>query len=111
MQRRSPELQFIRDELRDLRIHVDRLVGEAHARLDGVDDKLRLMAAQLAAVDTRVAQLERPAVDLAADGADRAEARRLIDAIRTEHGRARSRLAAVAFYEERISRLERDVAR
>ena len=46
-------------------------------------------------------------MDRAADGAERAEARRLIEEIRTEHGRARSRLAAVAFYEERISRLER----
>ena len=69
------------------------------------------MAAQLAAADTRVAQLERPAVGLAADGPERAEARRLIEEIRTEHGRARGRLAAVAFYEERISRLERDVGR
>ena len=98
-------------EIQDLRIHVERLLDEAHARQDDIDNKLQLMAAQLAAADARVAVLERPAVDLAADGAERAEARRLIEEIRIEHRRARSRLAAVAFYEERISRLERDVHR
>ena len=95
-------------EVDDLRGHVERLVGEVHGRQDDIDNKLRLMAAQLAAADARVAALERPVVDLATNGAERAEARRLIDEIRTEHGRARSRLAAVAFYEERIARLERD---
>ena len=105
--RRWRETQDTRNDLRDLRVHVERLLAETHARQADIDDKLRLMSAQLAAADTRVAQLERPAVDLAADGAERAEARRLIEEIRTEHGRARSRLAAVAFYEERISRLER----
>ena len=95
-------------EVDALRGHVEPLVGEVHGRQDDIDNKLRLMAAQLAAADARVAALERPVVDLATNGAERAEARRLIDEIRTEHGRARSRLAAVAFYEERIARLERD---
>jgi len=110
-ERRCSAVQAVGEDVRDLRIHVDRLLGETHARQADIDNKLRLMAAQLAAADTRVAELERPAVDLAADGAERAEARRLIEEIRIEHGRARSRLAAIAFYEERIARLERDVDR
>ena len=107
-ERRSRELQAVRDDVGDLRVHVERLLDDARAHQDDIDNKLRLMAAQLAAADARVAALERPAVDLALDGAERAEARRLIEEIRTEHGRARSRLAAVAFYEERIARLEGD---
>ena len=107
-ERRSLEIQAARDDVRDLRVHVDRLLGEARAHQDDIDNKLRLMAPPRAAADARVAALQRPAVNLAAEGAERAEARRLIEEIRVEHGRARSRLSAVAFYEERISRLERD---
>ncbi len=110
-ERRSLEIQAARSEVRDLRIHVERRLSEAHARQDDIDNKLRLMAAQLAAADTRIAELERPAVDLTANGAEVIEARRLIEEIRIEHRRAQSRLAAVAFYEERISRLERDINR
>jgi ABC-type transporter Mla subunit MlaD len=106
-ERRAAEVQAVRDELRGLHEHVERLVGDMRGHQDDIDNKLRLMAAQLAATDARVAELERPAVDLTADGDERAEARRLIEEIRAEHGRARSRLAAVAFYEERIARLER----
>jgi len=79
-------------EREGLWLHVDAAYGGA-ARLSPRDA-------------TRVGDLERPAVDLGADDVDRREARSLIDEVRQEHGRAQARLAGVAFYEERIARLE-----
>ncbi len=73
-----------------------------------LDDQVRRISAQLVALEHRVAELERPAVELAAEPADRREARGLLDEVRTEHNRVRAELATIAFYEERIARLERD---
>lgn len=104
---RALEIQTVTDDVRAVRTHVEQLLGAARARQDDIDDKLRLMAAQLAAGDARIADLERPPTDLHVDDAERAEARRLIDEIRVEHARARNGLATAAYYEERIARLER----
>jgi chromosome segregation ATPase len=82
-------------------------LGEVSGRIDELDDQLRRVSAQLVALEHRVADLERPAVDLAADAADLRVARSLVDEVRLEHGRAQAGLAAIAFYEERIARLER----
>jgi hypothetical protein len=101
------ERDALRAELGELRGHVDRVAGEIRGRLDEVTDQLRLMGAQVAATDERVGELERPPVVVAGDDGELAEAGRLVEEIRREHGRARSRLAAIAFYEERIARLER----
>ena len=82
-------------------------LGEVTGRIDELDDQLRRISAQLVALEQRVGDLERPAVELAADDADRRLARSLVDEVRLEHGRAQAGLAAIAFYEERIARLER----
>ena len=90
--------------LRDVRL------GEVSGRVDELSDQLRRISAQLVALEQRVGDLERPAVDLAADDADRRAARSLVDEVRVEHGRTQAGLAAIAFYEERIARLERAAA-
>jgi DNA repair exonuclease SbcCD ATPase subunit len=87
--------------VRDVRL------GEVSDRIDELDDQLRRISAQLVAVERRVGDLERPAVALAADDADRREARSLVEEVRLEHDRAQAGLAAISFYEERIARLER----
>ena len=88
----------------------DERLGELRAisrPLDDLNDQLRRISAQLVALEQRVGDLERPAVDLAADDADRRAARSLVDEVRLEHDRTQAGLAAIAFYEERIARLER----
>jgi hypothetical protein len=82
-------------------------LGEVVGRIDELDDQVRRISGQLVALEQRVGDLERPAVELTADDADRSAARSLIDEVRLEHGRAQADLAAIAFYEERIARLER----
>jgi len=113
-ERRELRLQEVAAQLRDEqaveaatqhRLRDERL-GELTGRVNDLDDQLRRISAQLVALERRVGDLERPPVDLGADGADRREARALIEEVRLEHGRAQARLAGVAFYEERIARLE-----
>lgn len=75
-------------------------------RVGKLEHELSRVGAQLAALDTRVAEGERPPVTVAGDGAPPAEAIELVEEIRAEHQRVRARLTAVASYEERIGRLE-----
>lgn len=82
-------------------------LGEVTGRVDELSDQVRRISAQLVALEQRVGDLERPAVDLAADDTERRAARSLVDEVRVEHGRTQAGLAAIAFYEERIARLER----
>jgi hypothetical protein len=107
-ERGERRLQVVAAELRQAH---DAESAEQHRvremRLGELDDQLRRISAQLVALEQRVGDLERPAVDLDADDADRRAARSLVDEVRVEHGRARAGLAAIAFYEERIARLER----
>ena len=84
----------------------DERLGELSGRFDELNDQVRRISGQLVALERRVGDLERPAVDLVADDAERREARSLIDEVRGEHGRTQAGLAAIAFYEERIARLE-----
>lgn len=108
-------MQVVARELRDAhaaeaaeqhRVREMRL-GEVTGRIDELGDQLRRISAQVVALEHRVGALERPAVDLAADDADRRAARSLVDEVRREHDRAQAGLSAIAFYEERIARLER----
>ena len=84
----------------------DELRAELGGHVDELDDQLRRISGQLVALEQRVGALERPAVELAADDAERRTARALVEEVRLEHDRARAGLAAVAFYEERLARLE-----
>ena len=83
-----------------------RLRAELGERFDELNDQLRRISGQLVALEQRVGALERPAVDLDADDAERRTARALVDEVRLEHDRAQAGLAAIAFYEERLARLE-----
>jgi chromosome segregation ATPase len=110
-QRLTEEVARLRDEqaaeaAEQHRVREVRL-GEVTGRIDELSDQVRRISAQLVALEQRVGDLERPAVDLAADDTDRRAARSLVDEVRVEHGRTQAGLAAIAFYEERIARLER----
>jgi hypothetical protein len=83
-----------------------RLRAELGGKLDDLHDQVRRISGQLVALEQRVGALERPAVDLAADDAERRTARSLVDEVRLEHDRTQAGLAAIAFYEERLARLE-----
>ena len=109
----------VRPLLRSVQARIDNAVRAAEERgehrLKAVATELREAQAAEAAEqhrlrDVRVGDLERPAVDLAADDTDRRAARSLVDEVRVEHGRTQAGLAAIAFYEERIARLERAAA-
>jgi len=84
----------------------DELRAELGGKLDDLHDQVRRISGQLVALEQRVGALERPAVDLAADDAERRTARSLVDEVRLEHDRTQAGLAAIAFYEERLARLE-----
>ncbi len=77
-------------------------------RVGKLEHEISRIGAQLAALDTRVAGVERTVAlpagteQTAQEAADAA----LLTEIRAEHQRVRARLTAVASYEERIGRLE-----
>jgi hypothetical protein len=84
----------------------DELRAEVGGGVDELKDQMRRISGQLVALEQRVGALERPAVDLVADDAERRTARSLVDEVRLEHDRTQAGLAAIAFYEERLARLE-----
>jgi chromosome segregation ATPase len=94
------ELHAIRDELRG---HTDRCVEELDGRYRWHDDELRRLAAHVAATDSRVASLERPAPGTGPVSSEAEE-------VRAEHARIRARVSAVAQYEERLARVEEALA-
>ncbi len=81
-------------------------VGELHQAQATEAATQHGLRAELGAQVQRVGALERPAVELTADDAERRTARSLVDEVRLEHDRAQAGLAAIAFYEERLARLE-----
>ncbi|HEX2317262.1 MAG TPA: hypothetical protein VHJ17_26175 [Thermomonospora sp.] len=98
----------VRDELAELRREFGTARRNLRRDLDEVRDRAERMSRQLAAVEERLAGLERPPVTL--DGAEApAEARELLEDVRAEHARIRARLTAAALYEERLGRIERAV--
>jgi septal ring factor EnvC (AmiA/AmiB activator) len=129
-ERADRELAALRAQLTERQDGAARDIDRAHGRIDEVAgwhaalgaefDKLRdrvgklehelsRVAAQLSALDTRVARDERPPVAVPGGkqaAGELATATKLVDEIRAEHQRVRARLTAVASYEERIGRLE-----
>ncbi|HEX3589737.1 MAG TPA: hypothetical protein VHV74_08890 [Pseudonocardiaceae bacterium] len=103
------ELAELRGELRaevaGLRETLTRL-SEAAGKQEWTENEVRRIAPQIAAVDQRVASLERPAID----GAETPAARELVEEIRAEHARVRARLSAIAMYEQRIMKVEQAVS-
>jgi chromosome segregation ATPase len=88
------------------RAELDRLCG----RVAWTENEVRRMSAHLAALDERLAAVERAPAGEDEAGGDHTEARALIEEIRDEHARVRARLTAIARYEERIGRLEAALA-
>lgn len=81
-------------------------VSPLRERVDELEQQVERQAAQVAALEVRLADLlERPsalAVSAAMDGADSA----LLDEVRQEHRRVRERMALVTNYVTRLERLE-----
>ncbi|HEY3751261.1 MAG TPA: hypothetical protein VGL80_18880 [Pseudonocardiaceae bacterium] len=103
----------IRGDLAGLHEAVDRLAG-LFGRMDWTEGETRRIGPHVAALDQRVAGLERQQLDrqptgLTTDDEQQREARSLVSEIRTEHSRVRARLSVVAAYEHRITQLERAV--
>jgi chromosome segregation ATPase len=102
----------LRAELADLRAELQSNVTDLRSAVAATDERINHVAwtqerlgPQIAAVDERLAVLERPE-PAAGDPAEQAEARSLVEEIRSEHARVRARLSAVASYEHRIAQLE-----
>ncbi|MGX7823593.1 hypothetical protein ACTG9Q_00720 [Actinokineospora sp. 24-640] len=83
---------------------VERLQGWTANELERVIPQVASLEARLAAVDDLLAGTP------VADGAELGQARSLIEEIRREHAQIRVRLTGVAQYEERLGRLEDQVA-
>jgi uncharacterized coiled-coil protein SlyX len=88
------------------RAELDRLCG----RVAWTENELRRMSAHLAALDERLAAVERPTAAPEPGEVGQDEARSLVREIRDEHARVRARLTVIARYEERIGRLETALA-
>jgi predicted nucleic acid-binding Zn-ribbon protein len=89
------------------RAELDQLGG----RVAWTENEMRRMSAHLAAVDERLAGVERPVTAGQPGETEHHEARALVDEIREEHARIRARLTAIARYEERLGRLEAAIDR
>jgi hypothetical protein len=98
----SAELARLRGDFQSARRNLRHDLNELRDRTDR-------MGRYLAALDQRVAMLERPPVSAAPGFPLSLEARDLVDEVRTEHARIRARLTAVSLYEERIGRIEQAV--
>jgi hypothetical protein len=94
-------LHAVRDELRG---QIDGRYNELDGHFQWHDDELRRLAAHVAAVDSRVASIERPTPG-------EGEAPSEVEEVRAEHARVRARVSAVAQYEERLARVEETLAR
>ncbi|HYS36317.1 MAG TPA: hypothetical protein VEO01_11865 [Pseudonocardiaceae bacterium] len=102
------ELRAELAELAELRAAVANLrtdVAKTHERINEMASIQDRLGPQVAAIDARVAAIERP-VPGAGDQSEQAEARSLVEEVRSEHARVRARLSAVASYEHRIAQLE-----
>jgi predicted nucleic acid-binding Zn-ribbon protein len=99
------ELADLRAELQSNVTDLRSAVAATHERINQVEWTQERLGPQVAAVDERLAAIERP-VPAAGDPSERAEARSLVEEIRSEHARVRTRLSAVASYEHRIAKLE-----
>jgi chromosome segregation ATPase len=102
----------LRAELADLRAELQSNVTDLRSAVAATDERIsqvewtqERLGPQVAAVDERLAVLERPA-PAAGDPAEQAEARSLVAEVRSEHAKVRARLSAVASYEHRIAQLE-----
>ncbi|HEY3611218.1 MAG TPA: hypothetical protein VGL06_27235 [Pseudonocardiaceae bacterium] len=114
---RSAEVaRVLRAELADLRAELQSNVTDLLSAVSATDERINQvewtqerLGPQLAAVDERLAAIERPAPAVA-DQSEQDEARSLVEEVRSEHARVRARLSAVASYEHRIATLEQTLS-
>ncbi len=114
---RSAEVaRVLRAELADLRAELRSNVTDLRSAVSATDERINQvewtqerLGPQLAAVDERLASVERPA-PAALDQSEQDEARSLVEEVRSEHARVRARLSAVASYEHRIASLEQTLS-
>jgi chromosome segregation ATPase len=111
-QRSAAVAQELHAEIADLRAELRRDLADLRTAMDAtrnltdqVEWTQSRMGPQVAALDERVAQLEQPTT-LTGTKEEEAEARTLVDEVRTEHAKVRARLSAVASYEHRIAKVE-----
>ncbi|MFL6159082.1 MAG: hypothetical protein ACJ72D_23590 [Marmoricola sp.] len=78
------------------------------ARIAEMERQLIRLSPQVAALEQRVEDLRTRLDDpeFTADDAERAEARRLVDEVRSEHAKVRARISAATVFEERLRVLE-----
>lgn len=98
------ELADLRAELQSNVTDLRTAVAATHERINQVEWTQERLGPQVAAVDERLAVVERPVP--AGDQSEQDEARSLVEEVRSEHARVRARLSAVASYEHRIAQLE-----
>lgn len=105
-------LEPLRRRIEDLEIRVNRRLPEAADKATIAHVEVQRMQPQTAAMEQRLEEL-RQRMDTRIDPGttqEQAEARRLVDEVRQEHQRIRSRMTAIAWYEERLRRLEERMA-
>jgi hypothetical protein len=98
----------LRERLDVLEQRVDQRLPQAANKANAAHTEVQRMEPQVASMEQRLEEL-RERVDTNLEpgtSAERAEARRLIEAVRTEHERIRSRMTAIAWYEDRLRKVE-----
>jgi chromosome segregation ATPase len=103
----------IEQGLEELRGEVDGRLRALEDRLNGLEPRLveaeqvlRRMAPQIAAIESRLESRRESGEPVGAEAAELDEARSLLEAVRTEHERIRTRVALASQYEERLRVLE-----
>ncbi len=96
---------------------LERRLDEFGQRLDKIGhdnfwtaEEMRRVAPQVAALDSRLEDLHQSAQPLAGSPEEVAEARNILDEVRREHAQVKARLTAVAWYEDRLRRIEDQLA-
>ncbi|HEX4189384.1 MAG TPA: hypothetical protein VHZ06_00205 [Marmoricola sp.] len=84
------------------------VIADLQRRLADVEREAIRLSPQVAALEARVEDLRARLDDTGypADDAERAEARRLVEEVRSEHAKVRARISGAVVFEERLRVLE-----
>jgi hypothetical protein len=98
----------VNDRLDVLERRVNERLPQAATKANIAHTEVQRMEPQVASMEQRLEEL-RVRIETRLDpgtSEERAEAHRLIDEVRTEHQRIRSRMTAIAWYEDRLRKVE-----
>lgn len=95
-------LTDIEKRLKRQRRELDQASRDASTRLS----QIQRLVPQLAALEVRVSEQQRSSVLVTGTPSEMEEARSVVDEVRREHDRVRARLSGVAWYEDRLRKLE-----